>query len=85
MLKMKTKSLNLSAVSMVEMQGESGAPVLVMTGTISTNGELTTGTSVKNYQLYDKYMDEVETDHTEFRRWLKSEKDRMDAEKESGD
>lgn len=85
MLKMKTKSLNLSAVSMVEMQGESGAPVLVMTGTISTNGELTTGTSVKNYPLYDKYMDEVEADHAEFRKWLKSEKDRMGAEKESVD
>lgn len=81
MLKMQAKSVNLTAVSMVEMQGDSGSPVLVMSGTINTNGEITTGTSIKNYTLYGKYMDEVEADHMEFMRWIKSEKDRMDSEK----
>lgn len=81
MLKMQTKSVNLTAVSMVETQGDSGSPVLIMSGTVNANGEITTGTSIKNYPLYSKYMDEVEADHMEFMKLIKSEKDRMDSEK----
>lgn len=79
------KTINLTATSEVEVQGSSGTTVFVMSGTINTNGEITTGTSVKNYQLYNKYMDEVMKDNAEFMKLLTAEKDRMDAETESGD
>lgn len=85
MLKMQMKTVNLTAVSEVEVKGDSGTPVFVMSGTINTNEEITTGTSVKNYPLYSKYMDEVMADNAEFMKLLTSEKERMDAEQESGD
>lgn len=85
MLRTQVKTVNITATSEVEVQNGVGTPVFVMSGSINTNGEITTGTSVKNYPLYAKYMDEVMADNAAFMKMIKEEKDRIDAEQESGD
>lgn len=85
MIGMKTKTINFSAVSMVDVRDNVGTPVMLMNATINAKGELSTNSSVQNYELYNKYFDEVEKDCTEFRALVKSERDKIDFNKEGGD
>ena len=85
MIGMKTKTVNFGAVSMVDVRDNVGTPVMLMNATNNAKGELSTNSSVQNYELYNKYFDEVEKDCAEFRALVKSERDKIDFNKESGD
>lgn len=80
MLKQGSKTINMSAISMVEIDEKTntGVPVMYMTGVInSAENRFDTNASVQNPELYDKYYDQVESDYAEFRKKVKEECDKM--------
>jgi len=80
MLKQGSKTVNMSAISMVEIDEKTntGVPVMYMTGVInSAENRFDTNASVQNPELYDKYYDQVESDYAEFRKNVKEECDKM--------
>lgn len=82
MLKMGTKTINMSAASIVDIneQDNTGRPVMYMTGMISlSENKFDTSASVQDSKLYDQYYDEVERDYAEFRALVKEERDRLSA------
>ena len=77
MLGAKSKSINFSAASMVDVRDGAGTLAAIMNGVIDANGEITTTSSVKNYQVYNNNFDESEADYAEFRKWIKEERDKI--------
>lgn len=80
MLKKGSKTINMGAISMVDIDEKTntGIPVMYMTGVISKEeNRFDTNSSVQNPDLYDKYYSEVENDYAEFRKWVKEERDKI--------
>ena len=79
MLAKGLKTVNMSAISIVEISKENskGTPAMYMTGVITSENKFDTNGSVQNAEMYNKYYDEVEADYAEFRSWVKEERDRL--------
>lgn len=80
MLKKGLITVNMNAISMVDVDEKTntGVPVMYMTGVInSTENRFDTNASVQNPELYDMYCDQVESDYAEFRKLVKEERDKL--------
>lgn len=85
MLAKGAKNVNISAISMVDIDEKTntGKPVMYMTGTINlSENRFDTNGSVQNSELYNQHYEEVENDYSEFRRWVKEERDKLLRESE---
>lgn len=80
MLKKGSKTVNLSAISMVDVNEEAGLGRIAMH--MSARIDLTSKKAditetIEDTALYDNYYDEVENDYADFRKWVKEERDEM--------
>ncbi len=73
------KKISMSGISTVNIN--TGIPVMYMTATISpSENRFDTNGSVQNQELYNLHYEEVEKDYSEFRKWVKEERDRLSDE-----
>lgn len=80
MLKNGAEILSLSGISMVEVDDKTniGKIAMHMSATINlTDGKTNMAETIEDAVLYDKYCGEVESDHAEFRKMVKEERDRL--------
>ncbi len=77
------KKISMSGISTVNINAKTntGIPVMYMTATISpSENRFDTNGSVQNQELYNLHYEEVEKDYSEFRKWVKEERDRLSDE-----
>lgn len=77
MLKSYTKTINISALSMVDVKGDIGTPTLIMSASFGKDGKINFGETVQNTELYNEYFDEIMKDNSEFKKMVKDDYNNM--------
>lgn len=88
MLKKGAEIVNLSGISMVDINDAAGTGKIAMQ--MSARIDLTTKKidvveTIENSEIYDKHYDQVENDFAEFRKFVKEERDKLLAVLKEGD
>lgn len=84
MLKMYSKSVNISAASMFDIKGNVGTPAAVFSASFGSDGKTNFAESVQNADVYNEHFDEIIQDSAEFKRMVKEEYNEMYGSAETG-
>ena len=84
MLKMYSKSVSVSAVSMFDVKGNVGTPAVVFSASFGSDGKTNFSETVQNVDAYNEHFDEIIQDNAEFKRMVKDEYNKTYKREETG-
>lgn len=77
MLKMYSKSVNISAASMFDIKGNVGTPAAVFSASFGKDGKINFAETAQDKDTYNEHFDEIIQDNAEFKRMVKEEYNKM--------
>ena len=85
MLKNYAKTIYINAISYVDVKGDIGTPVLIMSASFGKDGKINFGETVQNPDIYNAHFDEAVSDNAEFKKMVKDEYEKLYGSAKEGD